>query len=287
MKTSTLLAIGAVGALILLAKSRKSGLGEADMLLPPPGRTVTASGQVLGSLGAFSIGQHSTATKLSVGQTKVEGDTCYIVRPGRPASFTRDKNGPRSTPAGDPFWEYDAAATEALRARQAETRRIETEALAQKAVNATIAAIQKRAEDEMAAQAKAEQERQAAAQKAEQDRQAAAVKVTQEQATLAAAAKPIVHQQTNYDAAKRAYDAEAAAREQASMSQATNDTGYGATQQVTEEGAPQMPERIASVQTPAAIMLPEAKAAAPSGNTKVGLLVGGGVLAAIAAAIAS
>ena len=102
---------------------------------------------------------------------------------------------------------------------------------------------------------------------------------------------------TNFDQAKQAYDAMAAAREQASMSQASSDTGYGrtsddsgygATQQVTEEGAPKLPERVASVQTPAAVMVqPVAPVpAAASGDSKVGLLVGGGVLAAIAAAMA-
>jgi hypothetical protein len=49
----------------------------------------------------------------------------------------------------------------------------------------------------------------------------------------------------------------------------------------------QMPERITSVQTPSAIMLPEMKPAKPAGDSKVGLLVGGGVLAAIAAGIMS
>lgn len=113
---------------------------------------------------------------------------------------------------------------------------------------------------------------------------------------------------STYNQAKQAYDVMAAAREQASMSQASSDSGYGATssdsgygatssdsgqpQQATEEGSPKLPERVAQVQTPAAQILPPEQAPPPaapasSGNAKVGVLVGGGVLAAIAAALAT
>jgi hypothetical protein len=306
MKTSTLLAIGAVGALILVAKSRKPGLGDADMLMPPPGRTVTASGQVLGGLGLLTTYQDAyDAAPSQYNMTPRNdfvpglgrdwgdcyndfprqpqvGDTCvYIVRGVRRFMILKYIGpGGRNMPSTQ--WVDDTARQEAENRFQALQKQIEAQAVAARAaaqeqVNTTLAAIQKQADEEMARQAAA----------AEAERQA---EIQRRSSALTSAAQPrIVHQQTNYDAAK-------AAAEQASMSQASSDTGYGrtsddsgygSTQQVTEEGAPKMPERIASVQTPSAIMLPEAKPAKPAGDSKVGLLVGGGVLAAIAAAFAS
>lgn len=85
------------------------------------------------------------------------------------------------------------------------------------------------------------------------------------------------------------YDATKAAAEQASMSRAYDDSGYGTTQTVTEEGSTPLPENVASVQTPSATVDPgyAPPAASPSGDGKVGMVVGGGILAAIAAALMS
>jgi hypothetical protein len=96
---------------------------------------------------------------------------------------------------------------------------------------------------------------------------------------------------STYDQAKYAYDVNQAAREQASMSQAQDDSGYGSTSK--DDGTAPIPERVASVQTPSAVMeqapayVPPAAPSTASGDGKVGLLVGGGVLAAIAAAVMS
>jgi hypothetical protein len=104
---------------------------------------------------------------------------------------------------------------------------------------------------------------------------------------------------TTYQAAQNRYTAEQAAREQASISAArdesgygttSNDTGYGNTSntefQEAPQGAPALPEQVAQVQTPSAQMLPEEMPgeATKKGNTAVGVVVGGGILAAIAAA---
>jgi hypothetical protein len=206
MKTSTLLiAAGAVGVLYMLAKS-KQGLGDDDMLMPPTGRTVTASGQVLGDLGGFG--------------------RKYVPKGGGATGNASDKH------------KKALAAATAAKNKEAEDTRIA--ALAQQKVNETLAAIQKQADEEMARQ---EQERQAAAEKAEAERQVQAE-------------------------AERQAEIERRSAELQSQAQ-------------------QMPERITSIQTPAAIMLPEAKPEKPAGDSKVGFLVGGGVLAAIAAGIMS
>lgn len=287
MKTSTLLLLGAgVGALVLLAKARKTGMGDDDMLVPPPGRTITASGQVLGGLGLETRFVDSYDANPSQYRRRVIND--LEVGLGRP-SGTASKRTYFSAITTQNKQKAEAAAQEKARLQE-EQRKKEMETLAQQKVNETLLSIQKKAEEDMAAQQKAEAERQAAVVNAE------ANKPIQWQGGPASynGLRPPV--QSNYDQAKQAYDAVQAAREQASMSQASSDTGYGrtsddsgygSTQQVTEEGAPQIPERITQVQTPAAQVLPQEAAPAPTGNSKVGLIVGGGVLAAIAAALAS
>lgn len=106
---------------------------------------------------------------------------------------------------------------------------------------------------------------------------------------------------SNYEATKRNYDIMQAEREAASIQSGTtsddygssttsDDSGYGRAQTVTEEGAPALPERITSMQAPSAQMLPPPSPAVPEtkkGNTAVGVVVGGGILAAIAAAALS
>lgn len=338
------------------------GIGS-DMLLPPPGRTVTASGQVLGDLGRE---WGSVGTRLP--PSGVVGDTCtYTVRGvSRPYYVSRIN----TTRAGSsPAWELDTVREQrekqeadryATLQRQIDAQATAARVAAQEQVNATLAAIQKRADEDMAAQAKAEQEQAPPVSLEKKDfaspvwgvervyhvypkvvgyqipeedswnvwkvshgkgtmtlteaRGEASSRISQAKteyfANKAASEKKRAEklqaqqkyeqetgQPSTYEQAKQAYDAVQAAREQASMSQASsdtgygqtsNDTGYGATQQVTEEGAPKLPEQISQVQTPSAQMLPQqAPAAAPTGNSKVGLIVGGGVLAAIAAAMAS
>jgi hypothetical protein len=220
MKTSTLLiAAGTVGALILLAKSRKAGMGDGDMLLPPPGLTVTASGQVLGDLGS-RVGMMSN-----------------IRKPDKAAAA-----------AAAAAYAASEARFQALQ-KQVDAQAIAARAAAQEQVNITLAAIQKQADEEMARQAKAEQERQAKVEqerqaKVEQERQSAiqarAAAMQQEDAALLAQRE---QEQSNYDAAKAAFE-------------------------VHMQTQPQSQQK-------------------PVGNSKAGLLVGGGVLAAIAAAMAS
>ncbi len=108
-------------------------------------------------------------------------------------------------------------------------------------------------------------------------------------AATAAASENTASTYTPPPAQVSTYDATKAAAEQASMSQASSDSGYGPTQTVTEEGTTPLPETVASVQTPSATIDPgyAPPAAAPSGNSKVGIVVGGGILAAIAAAVMS
>ena len=307
MKTSTILLLGAgVGALVLLTKARKAGVGDDDMLVPPPGRTITSSGQVLGGLGLETRFIDSYDANPSQYRRQVINDMVPGLgrpQPGAGRAFSFGAGIAKLNKDRE-----EAAARE--KARLAEKQRqIEMEALAQRKVNETLAAIQKKAEEDMIAQQKAEEGRQAAAANAEAERQAAikAADALRWQTTMAQQDQTLYSQasgassstpagRSNYDQAKQAYDAVQAAREQASMSQASSDTGYGrtsddsgygSTQQVTEEGAPQIPERITQVQTPAAQVLPQEAAPAPTGNSKVGLIVGGGVLAAIAAALAS
>jgi hypothetical protein len=388
MKTSHLVAAGVVvGALILIAKSRKQSMGDDDMLVPPPGRTLTASGQVLGGLGLetrfidsydacpyqynrtpqndfvpgingfgsslkkavsggakvvskgfSSIGKgvakvtalpskvfNTKALKIAsvmsgqmlmsrlaastvkiVGRTisnpsagfkmatrglksftitplKQSGMVLGIIKPPKPIEEPgggveyQDANGNPISKAD--YDKMEAAAKASVPAKATDYKGYGIWTIV-KPEGGTLYLINYRAEDNSTEGA--------------YDTMAAA------QAAIDAVVVPDVPQYqsseprpmppaSNYDQAKQAYDVMAAAREQASMSQASSDTGYGPTQQVTEEGAPQIPERIAQVQSPAAQMLPpQAEAApAPSGNAKVGVLVGGGVLAAIAAALAT
>lgn len=107
--------------------------------------------------------------------------------------------------------------------------------------------------------------------------------------------------QTNIAVAKRSYDIAQAEREASSItsgktsddygsSTTSDDSGYGKAQTVTEDGSPTIPEKIAFVQAPSAQMLPSPAPSAPEtkkGNTAVGVVVGGGILAAIAAAAMS
>lgn len=260
MKTSTLITAGViVGALVLIAK-RRSGLGE-DMLVPPPGRTITADGSVIGSLGMHIDAYDATPAQY---RRSVVNDLGAFMSSS--SKLSKQKSD------------------EAAKAKAAEQKKLDEEkmaTIAQQKVNETLLAIQKKAEEDMAAQQKAEQERIAAEQKAK-----AQAEWLAEQRRRAEQEKIV---QTNYDAAKAAF-------EQASMSRpsddsgfgpTSDDSGYGTTQQVTEEGAPKIPERVAAVQTPAATMLPPGLEKKTTGDSKVGLVVGGGILAAIAAAMAT
>ena len=97
--------------------------------------------------------------------------------------------------------------------------------------------------------------------------------------TSGSSAPPTTHQ-----AAKNRYSAEQAAAEQASISEA-REGGYD-----TPSKGPALPERITEIQTPSAQVLPEEAPAEPvsetkKGNTAVGVVVGGGILAAVAAAL--
>jgi hypothetical protein len=335
MKTSHLVAAGViVGALILIAKSRKGGVGDGDMLVPPPGRTLTASGQVLGALGLETRFIDSYDANPSQYNRSPQND--FVPGLGAFIKSSRPSPGAGRSAFGKLFGKSSAdakAKVEAETAKKAkEAAELRMAEVAQQKVNETLLAIQKRAEEEAAAAQGITVAPPVAEEEAGngkwgivmmQARNVGAIPywvarkgagtMTHDEATKAAFAKtaeakkeksayqmPVntdKHPASTYDQAKQAYDVVQAAREQESMSQASsdtgygqtsNDTGYGATQQVTEEGAPQIPEQVSQVQTPSAQMLPqEAAPAAPSGNSKVGLIVGGGVLAAIAAAMAS
>lgn len=90
------------------------------------------------------------------------------------------------------------------------------------------------------------------------------------------------------------YSVEQAAAEMASIRPPSDDTGIGPAADdsgfgpsSSDSGLPALPERVQQIDTPAAVMLPPQaapQAREATGNKAVGALVGGGIIAAIAAA---
>jgi hypothetical protein len=316
MKTSHLIAAGVVvGAFILITKSRNGGVGS-DMLVPPRGRTVTAGGQVLGGLGIDSydanpsqynrtpqndfvpgLGLSPDFSKMGWGvvpiQSRQKGAaTLWVARKGA-GSLTQneavkqalEKNKMRQGTSGimprSPAKKQNAFGAQKARAeaKQAREKKKQTQAAANKAKADAVKAKKDEA-DKAKASASSEAER----------LRIAAIAQQQINETLTA-----IQDRANTEMAEQeriALNAEQIAREQESISAASDDSGYGSTSSdsgygPTEDGAAPIPERVAEVQTQDTTVLPPQDAPAEGGDTKVGLLVGGGILAAIAAALAT